>query len=320
MKRVISKICLPLIALTLSGCAFFEFKDNEKLVVDMGDGDSYITWSLVENNNEYRPIQEAHFEINKTNFKYYEDGELKKQGDVRSVYHGLDHTTRPLTIRLSFGYSDNLEQYDELICFTEDEKESLHQFTIMAEGYHIKPLRGGGVPIRDYHLSDMPYAFGTYVKDGTERKAYQNKNSGKVTESVKLNETFTDESENKFYFLNNCYFNVEGYYFTSSRIYFRYENNIKDISIEGTISLTWVDSYAYGRRVDYALLRIMHGEDEPSEQRGVVMDPDYHLVDFVFSDENTFSFTKGEYFYENRECPWDPNDFIPGTYRKSNVD
>ena len=59
-------------------------------------------------------------------------------------------------------------------CYTEDDRDALRQFTIMSEGYHIEPLRGGGVPIRDYHLSDMPYAFGTYVKESSEQYTYKN--------------------------------------------------------------------------------------------------------------------------------------------------
>ena len=52
MKKLTSKLMLPLLALTLSSCAFFEFKDNEKNMVDMGNGENSIKWNLVENNNE----------------------------------------------------------------------------------------------------------------------------------------------------------------------------------------------------------------------------------------------------------------------------
>ena len=62
----------------------------------------------------------------------------------------------------------------------------------------------------------------------------------------------------------------------------------------------------------------MHGTSEPSEQKGVVLDPDYRLVDFDFSSDTQFSFTKGEYFYDNKECSWDPAKFVPGTYTRLN--
>lgn len=318
MKKTIWKLLLPIAAFSLSSCAFMEMANNQKNSIDLGDGDTFVKWSLVENNNEYRPVESAYFEINKDTIRYFENGELKKEGEASITYHGLDDETRPLTIAINFGYKDHLRIYDELICFTEDTKEEIHQFTIMAEGYHIKPLRQGGVPIRDYHLSEMPYAFGTYVKEESEYSAYKNSDSGKVGDSTKLKGTFVDSSENKFYFLNNCFYNQNGYYFSSSNVYFRYENHAIDDFIEGTIRLTWIDSYEYGRRVNYALLRIMHGTSEPSEQKGVVLDPDYRLVDFNFSSDTQFSFTKGEYFYDNKECSWDPAKFVPGTYTRLN--
>lgn len=315
MKKCVLKLLLPIMMLSLSGCAFFEFAENDKYVVDLGNGDTFIKWNLVENNNEYRPVQSAYFEINKDTIKYYEDGNLKKEGHARILYYGLDRETRPLTIAVKFGLNeDGIDPYDELVCYTEDAKESVHQFTIMAEGYRVKALRNGGVPVRDYHLSDMPYAFGTYVKEGTERSTYTKPSEIKVGESIKLNGTFIDEQENKFYFLNNRQYRKDGYYYTSSNTYFRYENNVKNISIEGTIRLSVIDSWEYNREVSFAILTVLHGTSEPSSEKGVALPPDYQLVDFLFSNDDTLSFTDSRYYYENNECDWDPANFVAGTY------
>ena len=319
MKKLLLNLLFPFITLSMSGCAFFEFNDNAKNFVELADGENPVKWTLLENKNEFHPCQTAYFEVSKTTIKYFEDGKLIKEGTPRAVYHGQEKT-RPLTIVLNFGKDQTgLEQYDELYCFTEDDKESIHQFSIMSEGYHIKPLRTtGGVPIRDYHLSEMPYAFGTYVKEKTEYVPFKNSDSGKVGNSVNLNGTFIDSNNNKFYFLNNRYFNNEGYYFSSSATYFTYENSAKNISLEGTIYLSYFDSYEYGRRVNTAMLHVMHGESEPSKEKGVYMPADYHLLDFDFADKNTFSFAKADYFSEEKECSWDPNDFVTGTYSKIN--
>lgn len=315
MKKFILELLLPVIALTLSGCAFLEFAKNDKLVVDLGDGDTFVKWNLVENYNEYRPVQSAYFEINKDTIRYYENGNLKKEGNARILYNGFDNETRPLTIALKFGMDENgVDAYDELVCYTEDAKESIHQFTIMAEGYHVKALRMGGVPVRDYHISEMPYAFGTYVKEDTECSYYRGPSEIKVREATKLKGTYVDASENKFYFLNhNCY-REDGYYYTSSNIYFRYENNIKNTFLEGTIRLSYYDSHELNRRVDTALLYVMHGQSEPSSEKGVVLEPDYQLLDFSFLEDGSLSFSEGTYFYDVRECDWNPANFVPGTY------
>ena len=315
MKKYILKLLLPIIAMSLSSCAFFEFQEADKLVVDLGEGDNFVKWSLVENDNEYRPVQSAYFEINKDTIKYYEDGNLKKQGNARILYYGLDNETRPLTIALKFGLNeDGFDPYDELVCYTEDAKESVHQFTIMAEGHRVKALRNGGVPVRDYHLSEMPYAFGTYVKEGTERTAYIKPEKVNVGEAAKLKGTFIDESNNKFYFLNNSLFRKNGYYYTSSCRYFRYENKENNTFIEGTIALSVIDSWEFKREVSFAKLWVLHGQSEPAKEKGVTLEPDYHLVDFLFQDENTLSFSDARYFYENQECDWDPANFVVGTY------
>lgn len=314
MNKLISKLLLSVITLTLSSCAFLEIEENKKLVVDLGDGDNTVKWSLVENLNDYRPVQSAYFEVNKNTIKYYEDGTLKKEGTPTATYLGLDSSTSPLVISLGFGKDEKgFNNYDRLYCFTEDEKESLHQFSIMAEGYEIKPLRMGGVPVRDYHLSEMPYAMGTYVKEGTELSSYTN-SSDKSFEADKLKGSFVDASNNKFYFINNCFHRTDGYYFLSGNVYFRYENNIKNIFLEGTIGLSYFDSWELNRRVDVALLYVMHGQSEPAKEKGVYLDPDYQLLDFAFSEDGSLSFSEGTYFYDVRECDWDPTNFVPGTY------
>lgn len=314
MEKFVLKLLLPLIGLTLSSCAFLEIAENKQRVVDLGNGDSFVKWSLVENNNEYHQVETAYFEINKNTIRYYEDGALIKEGEPNAVYFGQESTTSSLVLQLKFGMGeDGVRMADNLYCFTEDEKGNVHQFTIMAEGYEIKALRQGGVPVRDYHLSEMPYAMGTYVKEGSVRYTYKNKTDKDIT-ADKLKGSFVDASNNKFYFLNNCYYQQNGYYLLSANIYFRYENNAKNIFLEGTIGTSYFDSYELNRRVDVALLYVMHGQSEPSSEKGVVLDPDYQLIDFTFAEDGSLSFSEGTYFYDNTECDWNPTNFVPGIY------
>jgi hypothetical protein len=175
----------------------------------------------------------------------------------------------------------------------------------------------GGVPVRDYHLSEMPYAFGTYLKENTESYTYKSDRVNYLTSSV-LRGSFLDDKGNKFYFTSNSYAPMDskdGDYFDYV-IYMRYENNVNHTSIEGTISMSFYDDWELGRR-NVALLYVLHGQSEPAEEKGVVLPPDYHLLDFDIDTENhSFSFTEGKYFHENTECEYDPANFIPGTYTK----
>ena len=317
MKKILSILLVLLMAFGLVGCSLTEFFQNEDNVVDLADGGKTVKWNLVLNDNECRPIDSAYFEFDEKTFKYYENGDLKKEGTHRITYFGVENSNAPLHLNLDFGKdASGFSIYDYIDCYTEDAKENLHQFTIVSEGYHIEPIRSGGVPVRDYHLSDMPYALGTYVKEGTEQYEYEN---GKVNYlgSSKLSGRFCDDSGNSFYFLNNSYSaNYQSTDYSKYTVYFRYENNINRSYVEGTIKLSWFEDWDTGERRDVALLHIMHGENEPGQESGTYASPDYQLLDFFFGDDGSIAFRGGEYFYENRECDYDPDNFIGGTYYK----
>ena len=90
MKKYIKTALFAILVSSLTGCAFFEVADNQKYVVDLGNGESYIKWNLVENNNEFHPVSSAYFEFSKDSFKYYEDGLLKKEGIPARFYDAWD--------------------------------------------------------------------------------------------------------------------------------------------------------------------------------------------------------------------------------------
>lgn len=313
-KIIIVLMIMPLLFL-LTGCDLLN--GNKTDVVNLGDGDKAVKWNLVVNNNECRPVESAHFEFSKDNFKYYENGELKKEGTHRITYFGVENTISPLHLNLNFGKdNDGLLIYDYIDCYTEDSKEELHQFTIINECYHIKPIRSGGVPVRDYHLSDMPYALGTYVKEGTDHYSYKN---GKVNylNCARLDGKFYDENDNMFYFVNNSYSsNYPSSDYSSYTVYMRYENKMNNTFLEGTIMLSWYEDFYTGERHDIAHIYVMHGDSEPGEESGTYALADYELMDFNFNGENSFTFASGDYAYDNYECNFDPANFISGTYRK----
>ena len=196
MYKLRKVLLFPVLVLSLSSCAFFEFEENKKYDIDLGDNENYVRWNLIENNNECRPVTSAYFEFSKDKYRYFEDDTLKEEGKCMSRYFGVNNT-RPLHIGL---FKDDDHRKDGYLnCYTEDERENLHQFTIYQLGYEIQPLRMGGVPVRDYHLSEMPYAFGTYLKENTESYTYKSDRVNYLTSSV-LRGSFLDDKGNKFYF------------------------------------------------------------------------------------------------------------------------
>jgi hypothetical protein len=293
------------------------FEDN-KNVVDLGNGSNYVKWNLADNNNEYSTVTDAYFEFNKDSFRYYEDGVLKKEGTHRITYYGVENAISPLHLNLEFGKDETgLSIFDYIDCYTEDAKDDLHQFTIISEGYHIDPPRSGGVPVRDYHLSDMPYAFGTYVKEGADEYTYKN---GKVNYlgSSRLDGTFVDEAGNKFYFANNSY--SSDHESSSYTVYMRYENKASGTFVEGTIHLSYYEDFLTGEPHNVAIIYVLHGDGEPAEEPGVSVEADYELMDFELGDDGSLSFAYGGYFYENNECDFDPENFVGGTYTKIATD
>jgi hypothetical protein len=318
MKKLLTLILALSMVLCLSSCSLFELFEDNKNVVDLGNGSNYVKWNLVDNNNEYSTVTEAYFEFNKDSFRYYEDGVLKKEGTHRITYYGVENAISPLHLNLEFGKDETgLSIFDYIDCYTEDAKDDLHQFTIISEGYHIDPPRSGGVPVRDYHLSDMPYAFGTYVKEGAEEYTYKNGKANYLGSS-RLDGTFVDEAGNKFYFANNSY--SSDHESSSYTVYMRYENKASGTFVEGTIHLSYYEDFLTGEPHNVAMIYVLHGDGEPAEEPGVSVEADYELMDFELGDDGLLSFAYGSYFYENNECDFDPENFVGGTYTKIATD
>mgnify|MGYP003426372934 CR=1 FL=1 len=66
MKKVLALCLIWVLALSLSGCGIFDMLNDDKDVVNLGSGDTYVRWNLVWNNNEYRPVQSAYLSSTRT--------------------------------------------------------------------------------------------------------------------------------------------------------------------------------------------------------------------------------------------------------------
>jgi hypothetical protein len=163
----------------------------------------------------------------------------------------------------------------------------------------------------------MPYAFGTYVKEGAEEYTYKNGKANYLGSS-RLDGTFVDEAGNKFYFANNSY--SSDHESSSYTVYMRYENKASGTFVEGTIHLSHYEDFLTGEPHNVAMIYVLHGDGEPAEEPGVSVEADYELMDFELGDDGSLSFTYGSYFYENNECDFDPENFVGGTYTKIATD
>ncbi|HBF86972.1 MAG TPA: hypothetical protein DDW54_04755 [Clostridiales bacterium] len=155
-------------------------------------------------------------------FEYYENGELVRDGAYRVVYRGEgEDVSTPLSI--GFEIKGDSRHLDWLYCYTEDFKTDFTKFTVMIEEREIDLSYSGTPRCHYYRMSEMPFKFGTYVKENSELKEY--KHDAKRAE--------------EYYFPNGEYVNDDGAVFTFMTTYpaygillFRYEYDGK--TVEGT--------------------------------------------------------------------------------------
>ena len=68
MKKILVLLIILILSFSFSGCALTELLNDEKNVIDVSNGESYVKYNLVSNNNEYRPVESAYFEFLKDTF------------------------------------------------------------------------------------------------------------------------------------------------------------------------------------------------------------------------------------------------------------
>ena len=170
MKKIISLIIVFVTVFGLSGCAFFEIFDDNSDVVDLGEGESYVRWNLVENDNEYSTVESAYFEFNSESFKYYEDGALKKEGTHRITYSGVENTSETSDysgwVYDTGVYGDGL---DGLTFTIHSSSARGTVITLESGSITIELQRNGhtGITNLDFSNADLPIASASVESDGT---------------------------------------------------------------------------------------------------------------------------------------------------------
>ena len=182
MKRITAvflTLFLLLTALSLSGCELFDAitgkGDAAKQLFDEctetnGTWVFHDFWTQEKDADTYLTF---HGNKGEMTFEYYEDGVLKRDGVYRVVYRG---ETADVDIPVSIGFEikGDSKHRDWLDCFVRGFRSDFTQFTVMREERDLGINEVTGTPqARTYRMSEMPFKFGTYVKENCQIKTIE---------------------------------------------------------------------------------------------------------------------------------------------------
>ena len=133
-------------------------------------------------------------------FAYYEGGRRVRGGVFRGVYRGED---KEVLWPLSLGFDgQNGNKRDWIHAYVDDFKSDFTQFTVIQEERDKTPV--DGVPQAHlYRMSELPFAFGTYVREGSTPKESR-RNFQNADRYVIPNGTYASEDGSTWTFLSNC--------------------------------------------------------------------------------------------------------------------
>lgn len=264
--------------------------------------------------------------------KYYENGELKKEGKFEKIITYKDRIGK---------WADNLhlnihvgDHYEHISTYTES-FEPLNQFRILEEYTKFDER---------YFLSELPYVMGTYVREGSEfKQEAHNTNTGRdytvpdeTNFTAALNGTYKLDDEHYFYFVcPNGWKLPDGPYYYDA--FFQYFAPNLEKPLEGFItgyhSTTWNAPYLrlsyfrnsvdWGKNPEYALYLgypIFGNQGEIDYSYGSVDFSDGELKSFTF-EKISRSWSEAEwkkYVKDGTELP-DPVQYgyVGGTYTKA---
>ena len=299
MKKLMKILCFPILALVISGCYMPWEKDTEE-----------------EHLREYEPITgkfvlhdalDKRYEYHDTYFifdgsrnvktvKYYENGELKREGQFNKILTYKDRIGKWCD-NLHLNIKIDSKTYEHISTYTES-FEPLNQFRILEEyeGFDTR-----------FYLSELPYVMGTYVREGAEYKeeAYHtNKYDCLVPSDSRINiafdGTFKMDDDHYFYFLSPRGWTLPdeyGYFYES---YYQYyapglEKPLEGFA-EGYLSSVEGRGYVISLEVNRNSVNDWKYPDQKlymgypyTDDRGI-LDYKYGTVDYADGVVNSFTF------------------------------
>ena len=334
MKKLVKILLFPLIAATLTGCPMPWEKDTDEEHYRYFDAitGKFVLHDALDKRVEYHNTY-FEFDGSKGNFsmKYYENGELKKEGKFEKILSRRDRFGKWCN-NFHLGINLGGNKFDHISTYTES-FDPLNQFRILEE-YQSFDHR--------YFFSELPYVMGTYVREGVEYKE-ESPNTNTIDFTIPTENNFTAALSGKYQLDEDTYFYFhcpngwelpDGYYFYDA--YFQYYSPSLEKPLEG-FAMGYNNQY-HGLQISFKYLRngVDWGKNPEThlslsypyfDDQGI-LDYKYGTVDFSNGVLNSFTFEKisrgwseGEWKkYTKGEIDELPDpvqyDYIGGTYTK----
>ncbi len=313
MNKLAKLVILPLTAMALSACGFFEAMENEH-----HNEFSALTgkWVLHENLNLVQNTNDAYFVIDGSDgvmtCKYYMNGEL-----IKDHYFWINYDKREHPFYLSFNQCDeyNGKTTEGGNMFFEQDIDEITQFCYFNVSYDFQYIHGT-YNAHDFKQLDCPFAYGIYVKEGAEYFEFQ-----------------TPKDERCKYF-NGWYYLDEDHYFNLMTIGYDYKGLVCDTymvyysselekPIQGGLSTYVRDNHtasAFGLYITYETYWKL-GKGATYANADISLENvSYTETSFTFESAKHNMYTewdgfdiKSEYYFDES---LDETIFVPGTYVK----
>ena len=222
MKKLLKLLLIPFATVILAGCymPWEQDTDEQHLRSYEPITGKFVLYDNLDKRFEYHDTYFV-FDGSKgvMSVKYYENGELKREGNFNKVLTYKDRIGT-WSDNLHLNIKINSRTYEHISTYTES-FEPLNQFRIIEEykGFDER-----------YYLSELPYVMGTYVREGKEyvEEKYHNNDPDVMipTENnftVALDGKFKLDDDHYFYFLNPHGWSLPGssmYFYDSFWQYF----------------------------------------------------------------------------------------------------
>ena len=333
MKKLVKILLFPFIAATLTGCPMPWEKDTDEEHFRYYDE---ITGKFVlyENLDKRYEYHDTYFEFNGAKgafkFKYYENGELKKEGKIGKI---VSRTERIGSWSNNLHFSLEVDKVNEHISTYTESFDPINQFRILEEYYRFD---------QRYFLSELPYVMGTYVREGCEYQQ-EGQHNNPTDYTVPTENNFTSALSGKYALDENTYFYFvcpngwelpgDAYFYDS---YFQYYAPTLEKPLEGFCQGYKSDKHGCQIRFVYFRDGVDWGKypeqtlymGYPYRDAQDIIDYTYGTVDFSDGELKSFTFEKmsrswgeGEWNkYIKGEIDDLPDpvqyDYVGGTYSK----
>ena len=299
MKKVMKILCFPVLSLLISGCYMPWEKDTDEQHLRSYEPitGKFVLHDALDKRDEHHG---TYFIFdgsrNVKTVKYYENGELKREGQFNKILTYKDRIGKWCD-NLHLNIKIDSKTYEHISTYTES-FEPLNQFRILEEyeGFDTR-----------FYLSELPYVMGTYVREGAEYKEeaqHTNTYDCIIPSDSRINLGFDGfyklDEEHYFYFLSPRGWSLPdeyGYFYDS---YYQYYAPELEKPLEGFANgwLSTVEGrgYVINLRVNRNSVNEWKYQDQAlymgypyTNDRGI-LDYKYGTVDYADGVVNSFTF------------------------------